>query len=193
MNTQASFLTEIVCKYQHDPSTKTDYFWDDICGTYSITNNASRELNENIENKRKIANVLAQRKCRGFETPIKITLDRSGNEDDWVLETINNLVSQYPASPIEIFDEALVNLSYLIKHPSETITIPRNEAWQLYSYDFVSASYILRQSEELQYIKSFDTISSKDITIEAKGWEKLSELRRSLSKDKKTSFCSNVV
>lgn len=147
-----------------------------------------RELNKNIENKRKVANVLAQRKCRGFDTPIKITLDRSGNEGEWVLETINNLVSHYPASPIEILDEALVNLSYSIKHPSETITISRNEAWKLYSYDFISVSYILRQFEELQYIKSFGTISSKDITIESKGWEKLSELRRSLSKDKKQAF-----
>ena len=48
---------------------------------------------------------------------------------------------------------------------------------------------MLRQLEGLGYLKSItSTMNDKRVSIEAKGWGKLSELRRNLSKHKKQAF-----
>ncbi|MBA3755076.1 MAG: hypothetical protein H0X02_02085 [Nitrosomonas sp.] len=88
-----------------------------------------------------------------------------------------------------MLDEALVNISYLIKHPSEDISITEDEVWYLYSYDLYSSSYILRQFEQLGFIKlSFNGPGKQRFTIEASGWSKLSQLMRNLSKFRKQAF-----
>jgi hypothetical protein len=88
-----------------------------------------------------------------------------------------------------MIDEALVNISHLIKYPSATITITQKEVWYLHSFDLESCFYILRQLDELRYIKlNTHEMSSRRFTIEAKGWEKLSQLRKRLSQDRKQAF-----
>lgn len=74
--TKNYFLTGIECDFDRNALKSTDCFWDPICGIYSITDNVAQKLNENVEDK------------------------------DWILETIDSLVSQYPASPLEMLDEA---------------------------------------------------------------------------------------
>lgn len=81
--TNNSFLTGIECNdFDRDVLKSTDCFWDPICGTYSITDNVAQKLDGNIEGKRKIANVLAQKKCRGINVPTAITLDQNGKDKD---------------------------------------------------------------------------------------------------------------
>ncbi|MBX3615647.1 hypothetical protein [Nitrosomonas sp.] len=189
MNKKISYLTEIECNFDRDAVIQTDFFWDPICGTYSITDDAATELSRAIENKRKIANVLAQRKCRGIDILTRITIEKSGKNGDWSLEAIQDLLSLYPASPLEMLDEALINISYLIKHPSEEVSITEDEVWYLYSYDLNSSSYILRQFEQLGFIKlSSNGPVKQRFTIEAGGWNKLSQLQKNLSKFRKQAF-----
>ncbi|MBY0500254.1 MAG: nucleoside 2-deoxyribosyltransferase [Nitrosomonas sp.] len=186
-----SYLTGVKCEFERDALKQTNIYWDDpICGTYSITDDASRELDSTIENKRKITNVLAQSKCRGIYVPIRITLNNHGKDGDWNLETIQGLLSQYPISPIEMLDEALVNISYLIKHPSESISINKNRFfWYLYSFNYESSFYMLQQLEGLGCIKFLSKgLREAIITIEAGGWKRLSELRNSFGKDRKQAF-----
>lgn len=189
MNKKNSYLTGIDCDFDRDALKQIDCFWDPILGAYSITDNAITELAKNLENKQKITNVLAQRKCRGIDVPIQITTDKQERNGDWILETIHDLLSQYPTSPLEMLDETLVNITYLIKHPSETVSISKNEVWYLYSYNHESSFYMLRQLGELGYIKHISNGPTGAIfTIEAKGWDKFSELRKSLSKYRKQAF-----
>lgn len=187
MNKKQSYLTNIECKFERDELKQADCFWDPVCGTYSITDDALKLTDKGI--KRKIANVLAQKKCRGISVPIRITSKDQGKDGDWYLESVHDLLSQYPLSPLEIFDEVLVNISYLIKHPSDDITITENEAWYLYSYDLHSSSYMLRQFEQLGFIKFFfNGIGKQRFTIEASGWNKLSQLQKNLNKFRKQAF-----
>ncbi len=189
MDKKNSYLTGIECDFDRDEVSRADCFWDPVCGIYSITDDAVSKLNANIEEKRKITSVLAQKKCRGIKVPIRITANDQGIVGEWYLETIHDLLSQYPLSPLEMLDEALVNISYLIKHPSEDISITEDEVWYLYSYDLYSSSYILRQFEQLGFIKlSFNGPGKQRFTIEASGWSKLSQLMRNLSKFRKQAF-----
>jgi len=189
MNKKNSYLTAIECKFERDGRSFADCFWDPICGIYSITDEAITELSRNLAIKRKITNVLAQKKCRGINAPIRITTNKQDKDGDWSLETIQDILSQYPLSPVEMLDEALINISYLIEHPSEDISITEDKVWYLYSYDLESSSYMLRQLEQLGFIKLlFNGPVKQRLTIEASGWSKLSELRKSLSKYRKQAF-----
>lgn len=189
MEKKESYLTEIECEFERDQLKWADCFWDPICGEYSITDDAIKKLNNAHENKRKITNVLAQRKCRGINVPVRITSDNHGKDGDWNLETIQDLLSQYPISPLEMFDESLVNISYLIAHLSEPISISKDESWYLYSFDYQSCFYILQQFESLGYINFRSKGTTEAIfTIAAYGWKKLSELRKNVNKDRKQAF-----
>lgn len=189
MSKKNSYLTAIECEFDRDDLSLADCFWDPICGTYSITDEAITELSRNLAIKQKITNVLAQKKCRGINALIRITTNKQGKYNDWSLETIQDILSQYPLSPVEMLDEALINISYLIGHPSEDISITKNEVWYLYSYNSESCFYMTRQLEQLGFIKLlFNGPAGQKITIEAKGWNRLSELQRSLSKYRKQAF-----
>lgn len=189
MNKRNSYLTEIECDYDRDARDQIDFFCDPICGTYSITDIAATELSRAIENKRKVANVLAQKNCRGISVPIRITSKNQGKDGDWYLESVHDLISQYPLSPLEIFDEVLINISCLVRHPSENISITKNESWYFYSFDFTSCLNLLRQLENLGYIQFHSkSLTSAIISIEINGWRKLSELKKSFGTDRKQAF-----
>ncbi|QOJ22297.1 MAG: hypothetical protein HRU78_00430 [Gammaproteobacteria bacterium] len=180
MNKKRSYLTDIECDFNRDKLKWADCFWDPICGTYSITDDAVSKLSANIEDKRKIANILAQKKCRGINVCVRITSNEQGRDGDWYQESFHDLLSQYPLSPLEILDEVLINISYLIKHPSDDISITENEVWYLYSYDLYSSSYMLRQFEQLGFIKfSFNGPGKQRFTIEAGGWNVISVTEKS--------------
>ena len=110
MEMKDSYLTGIKCRFERDDRNWADCFRDSICGEYSITDDAIKKLDSSHENKRKITNVLAQRRCRGINVPLRITSDNQGKDGDWSLETIQYLLSQYPTSPLEMLDESLVNI-----------------------------------------------------------------------------------
>lgn len=161
MNNKESYLTNIDCKFERNDLKQADCFWDPVCGTYSITDDALKLTDKGT--KRKIANVLAQKKCRGISVPIRITSKDQGKDGDWYLESVRNLLSQYPLSPLEIFDEVLINISYLVMHPSENISITKDKSWYFYSYDISSCLNLLRKLEKLGYIQfhSTSTTSAK--------------------------------
>ncbi len=186
--TKPSFLTGISCKYDQDALSNIDYFWDEVCGTYSIRDDAKSELENHEENKRKIACVLAQRKCRRITFSSQITIDKTGKDSDSMQEKIEDLLSLYP-SPSEIFDEALLNLSYFVTHPSVNITITQNESWYVYAYNLASALWMLQQLEKLDYIEFKEKFLNEILfSITAKGWFKISEINKNINKDSNQAF-----
>ncbi len=86
---------------------------------------------------------------------------------------------------VAILDEALMNLSLLIDHPSQKITITDDRIWILYSYDYESRDYILRQLSDLGYVQSCGShlpLNHPDhlpkFTIESNGWARLQVLQK---------------
>jgi nucleoside 2-deoxyribosyltransferase len=188
MNNKESYFTGIECKFERDDCNRADCFWDPVCGIYSITDDVALKLTDK-KIKWKIANVLAQKNCRGINVPIRITSNDQGKDGNWHLEPVHNLLSQYPLSPLEIFDEILINISYLVMHPSENISITKDESWYFYSHDISSCLNLLRKLENLGYIQFHSTgMTSATISIEINGWRKLSELKKSSGTDRKQAF-----
>ncbi|HQU98215.1 MAG TPA: hypothetical protein PLV19_06305 [Nitrosomonas sp.] len=184
---KASYLTGILCQYKKD--FLSDIYWDEICGIYSITDQAKSELDRNKINKNKITNVLAQRKCRGIGIHSQITTDKTGKNGDWTLETIADLISQYP-SPSQLFDEALLNLSHKVDHPSDTISVNKQEVWYLYAFDAASALWTVKELESLGYAKILFEFIEKSIQFKiiAKGWSRISELQNKPNKESNQAF-----
>lgn len=184
-----SYLTGIIFDYDRDDFLGIDIHWDAICGIYSITDQAKSELDRNLVNKRKITSVLAQRTHRGIDIRSQITTDKTGKKGVLTLETITDLISQYPSAS-QIFDEALLNLSHKADHPSNTISINKNEVWYLYAYDESSASWTIKELQSLGYVKIlFEAMDgSIQFQITAKGWSKISELQNKPNKESNQAF-----
>ncbi len=133
----------------------------------------------------KLASILAQRKLRTGSGSVMIVKDSPQNNKYHKEVTLNEPLSLYPRSVVEILDEVLINLSFLIDHPSKKITITDDKIWILYSYDYESRDYILRQLSDLGYIQTCGLPAPTGnpkfppiINIESKGWAKLQELQK---------------
>ncbi|MFZ1852340.1 MAG: hypothetical protein WAU15_09015 [Nitrosomonas sp.] len=184
-----SYLTGIIFDYHRDDFLGIDIHWDAICGIYSITDQAKSELDRNHVNKRKITSVLAQRTHRGIDIRSQITTDKTGKEGVLTLETITDLISQYPSAS-QIFDEALLNLSHKADHPSNNISINENEVWYLYAHDAPSALWTVKELESLGYVKILFPSKNESIyvSITAKGWSRISELQNKPNKESNQAF-----
>jgi len=90
-----------------------------VCGKYGFSDYVERELNQHKE---KLIPILIERRIRGY-SPIIITSEESSIENSITLAT---LLLQYPNSPLEMIDRSLRNLSKLIKHPCDSVTIEKS-------------------------------------------------------------------
>ena len=193
-----SFLTALEGEVQRDLLAGVTYYWDLVCVPYALTDLAKTALDDDVWSRRKIGAVLAERKIRGLKVPILIACNNADvishpSDDKWATYSIDQLLSLHPKTPLEMIEEALVNLSLIIQHPSQPIGIDQEERWLLYSYDDVSASYMIQQLENLNFVKKYGSKGGKRslinlYVVEAKGWEKLVALRRSSGSVRQQAF-----
>ena len=185
MEKKASPLTGIEVQYSRDARNGVNFYEDPISGPYAV-GDLSRFDALSIGDKRKIAMVLATKTLRMGKSAIWLTKDTSGTHDAWELVPISALLDQYPKDVVTIFDEALLNLSKMIEFPSETVRITRENCWYIFANDDASVQYVIRQLEDLGFVKSigFDGVLNYPVpilNIEAKGWARLRELREDSS------------
>ena len=194
-----SFLTGIACRVGADPSTGCSFYYDDpACGDYGLDEGAWRRLDQNLVEKRKIASVLAVKKLRGFYRDFLIVSRRNDAfipiNDKWTFISIDDLLERYPADPLGMIEESLVNLSKLVSHPSDGIEITGANWWVFYSYDSLSSSYMIGQLAILDYVSQWHTRTPPELkdtlvaSIQAKGWEKISDLRSSSNSEINQAF-----
>jgi len=193
MSEKTSYLTGLSCHLLTADYDSETGAVDPACGTYLLDRAVIDLLDDDLTKKRKLASVLAQKLCRGFRNAIRvvITLEefRPPPGDQYVTDTLDNLLSQYPASPVQIFEESLYNISCLINHPSELIDIAEQEQWLLYAYDGKSARYMIDQLIKYGYLNYTNKNTSQGpFIIESKGWEFLSSLRNAVVKDSNQGF-----
>lgn len=200
-NKQKSPLTDLDSEVNSDFYTRLITYNDPVCGLFVLSNTAKSQLYDNENLGRKIAKVLATRKLRNGNS--RVFIDES-NVDFKILDngftqrTIDSLLSEYPKDPIFIIDEALINLSNLVKEISDDVEIDKINRWYLYAHDQYSQKYILTQLLNLEYIAMVkdgdhpggspnDLFEIPSITIETNGWKRLQEINTN-SKDSNKVF-----
>jgi hypothetical protein len=177
-------LTKLIVDTRREGIQGISIFSDPACGEYGAYDHALGDLSpaEVV----KIAKVLATKYIRHENQRIILTQKRTQQWEDWNLVPINQLLAQYPKSVVSILDESLINLSQMIKFPSDEISINEITRWGIFAHDRDSEAYIIRQLEELRYIKHAGstpggTYMIPRFTIEAKGWERLQDLQKGSS------------
>lgn len=179
--TRKSYLSGIECKHQSEFMSDLEYWWDPVCGIYAIETSVIHMLDGDSKKKRELACVLAQRKIRGYSTPIKIFSTTESitkkTEKNFVVESVDRLLQEYPQSPLQMLEEAFYNFSLSINHPSELIKITADRALQFYMHDDEARIYIINQFQSMGLIDHVQqTSSSSSCQISARGWQYLAEL-----------------
>jgi nucleoside 2-deoxyribosyltransferase len=114
-------------------------------------------------------------------------LDRQYN---WIL-SLDELLARYPNTPAEMFDRALLNVSRLIKHPSDSIELKGALEHLLYGKNKDQDFWMIRQLQKLGYIHQEDDgdmDSLPTFTIESEGWRRIGELSRGLNPSSREAF-----
>ncbi len=145
------------------------------CGKYAVTDNIIISRIE-AENKTKLSHLLAEHKLKNT-TPILLAHSPSGSLDGFIWKDHNVLLKEYPKDALEIIERSLLNLSRLVKHPSDKIRIDERIKELFFSNDIFGALYIIRQLSN-QGFTTLTTSTPNDIYIEANGWRKISELKK---------------
>lgn len=186
-----SKFTGIECTIIPNISNFDYYCEDPAIGNYTIEHEVQSEIKDSDH--AKLATILAQRKLRTGPDSIKIVKGSPQDDPSCQQVTLDELLSLYPLSVVEIIDEALINLSLLISHPSQEIVITDDKIWILYSYNNESRDYILRQLSELGFItlsglETMDDTPHPKVTIESGGWARLQELQKKPTGGKDQAF-----
>ena len=118
----------------------------------------------------------------------------TGNEGaSWSIISLEQVLKSGPRTAAEMMDEALLNLSSTLKHPSEYLRMSIDDCWLVYAYSRDSMAYVMDQLCELELLKYHTaeagrTPTTKIYSIRAKGWEKLAAMRSSSTLPKGQAF-----
>lgn len=186
-----SKFTGIECTVDSSITNFDYYCKDPAIGNYAIKHEVQSAIKDSDH--AKLATILAQRRLRTDSDSVMIVKESPQDDKYWKQITLDELLSSYPRSVVEILDETLINLSLLIDHPSQKIAITDDKIWILYSYDKKSRDYILRQLSELGFIEITGPQSMSDpphpnVTIESRGWARLQELQKKPSGARDQAF-----
>jgi hypothetical protein len=116
-------------------------------------------------------------------------LDRRHN---WTV-SLDELLALYPGTPAEMFDRALLNVSRLIKHPSDPIDLKGALEHLLYGKNKEQDFWMMRQLQKLGYINpedDGDMDSLPTFTIESEGWKRIGELSRGINSSSREAFAA---
>lgn len=161
--------------YYRDPATAID--------SYALTFEAQIRFSNEPAIKSKLAIVILEARLRGEKRTVVIYDKHPPSLDSayhWEA-SIDELLGLYPASPAEMFDRALVNISRLAQRPGDRIQLDGIRERLLYGETREQNDWMLRQLEKLGYIHqdgNADMDSLSTFTIESRGWQQISELQR---------------
>jgi len=114
-------------------------------------------------------------------------LDRQYN---WIV-SLDEMLALYPGTPAEMLDRALINVSRLIKHPSDPIELKGAREHLLYGKNKEQDFWMMRQLQNMGYIhqeNDGDMESLPTFTIESEGWKRIGELNRGLNPSSREAF-----
>lgn len=182
-----SYLTGEEVTTQGDPLANVEYFFGDkVTGPYALTAEAKYELDTKAPDKQRITCVLAQRKIRGLIQPILIVssayVAAGQGDSQWVRMSIPELLAQYPQTASSLLDQALLNVSLLLNHPSELFDADPRTRWLVYGFDSESCDYVLTELSNLGYVRmepkqNLKLGSHLKYRITTPGWERIEALR----------------
>jgi nucleoside 2-deoxyribosyltransferase len=147
------------------------------CGKYGITSEFefdSQRLDKEI--KIKLSHLLVEYKLKKIN-PILLFSSTPRNIGKFIGINYIDFLKGYPKEAIEIMDRVLLNISRLITHPADKIRIDENIKELFFSEDINSVIYIIRQLASQGYT-TLTSSTPNDINIEAKGWQKIAELKK---------------
>lgn len=167
-------LCGIKCDSQYKKEISSQIFECDRCGVFGIKD--ALKANFNKEDKSRVAMLAFERKLRNKEKFI-LTEKISERTDDILYIRLDEFLSKFPSSMYEMLERSLLNLAALIQYPSEKISLSQRENLLLFSTNPDGMFYMLRQMNGLGWISNIQQIPGT-ITVEAKGWQKIEELRK---------------
>ena len=181
------YLTGLEGDIDSDPPKNNTYFWDPTCGIYGINGFTRLRLDANEDEKRQVAWALARRKARGQKQAVLIVNKPSAKDtdDQWTVTSVDELVAETPKSAVEMIEEALLNFTSRIKHPSETVRISPEDCWLAYAFDASSLEYVTGQLSDMGFLKKKGadpqtSYKTQLYSVEARGWGKVTSLQRPL-------------
>lgn len=192
-----SYLTNIEVVIQNDVVRNNVYYEDPVCGTYGISAMARLRLDANVAEKRRVASTLAARFARGLKQLVMVVtepIDATPSDMSlWLFYSVDELLDASPASPLEMIEESLINLSRRLIHPSDMVRIAPQDCWLLYAHDLESMDYIVEQLCEMGFLKykradPTTSYSTKLYVIQASGWKKLASLRTAAASARRQAF-----
>lgn len=184
MEKEPSFLSAFPCETRYDTTRGIRYFQDAFIGDYGITDKAAARLEESISIRRTVAWEIVRLRIQRAVNGLVICDDDEPRLENLTRQTIDELLISAPKNAEEMIEQSLLNLSSDLVHPSERAKNADN-AWAVYAFNNSSRRYMLEQLQTLGYLSSDP---SQVYRIEAKGWEKVSALRRAGATERKQAF-----
>ena len=136
------------------------------------------------EDRFKLRCFMVERRLKGQKNFFFTTFKFEQPLDGRVLVTVTEALAEYPRTPLEFFDRALLNLSRIAQHPSTPIALgPRLEP-MLFSFQKYTA--MVEQLVDLGYLAGRQGTGG-DYLITGKGWERITNLNTP-GRDSKQAF-----
>jgi len=167
---------------------------DERVGNYSITDEIVPRIRAQTGAIHKILVAALRMRLAGESRSIGLNAANRptpGNPEHILAVDFEDLLSDYPATPVAMFDNALLNLSRLAKFPGDAIQLDEITSQLLYAETDEQQRWMRRQLAKAGYILEADdgTMSNPaSLTIESAGWQQISLLQRKSSGGKTEAF-----
>jgi nucleoside 2-deoxyribosyltransferase/ribosomal protein S27E len=150
------------------------------CGQYILTDNAKDRLQE--ENSKKLSIILRERKLKEKKS-IAIFASKPTTDIEHIhfpIITIDELLNSFPTSILERIDRTLENLVAMSEHPGSKIRVLNDDFSIFFTESSTSGEvfFLMRQLFEDGYITGNVQTIPTEITVTAKGWNRIAELER---------------
>lgn len=187
INRNKCFLCNTECESHSGGNFDVHWFRCSRCGNFGVTHTLEVNAHSDSENKAKAAMLAAERKIQRPGSSFVLSDEFSGVRDKVAWLRFDEFISQSPKSAYEMLERTLLNLALLVSHPSETIKVTEPDCFMYFSRDARGQLYMLRQMRDMGWITSMSTVPGQ-LTIEAKGWQKVDDLSRKTDKDARQAF-----
>lgn len=153
------------------------------CGRYGVAEYlylGADGLNLTKEETSKVRHLLCERRLK--KLPAVFLTNRTASEGETNLTTVSDFLSDYPRTPLEYYDRALMNLGRLVHHPEGNGQL-REEEWGCLFGDKGEAFNLFRTLVGLGYVTDTPDLFS----ITPRGWTRIQELHHP-GKDSRQAF-----
>lgn len=145
------------------------------CGKYAISYEAKEDTSPS--NFVKIGKLLTERKLQNYE---RLLLMNERGESHLPIITINELVSSFPQKFSERLDRTLLNFSRISEFPGQRFRITEKDKNLFFveTNEMMEIHFLMNQLSNDGYIDGHEGSFPSEITVTAKGWEKVGELEK---------------